>query len=633
MASSTVYTSALSADIALTSGGTSVPQSRPIPGSEKDMIRNDASGFVFKVDELTQLLRWLILGSDTGTFYRPGTSLTLDNLTLVRSLLATGQGLAVVKLVEDVFEKARAPRQDTTLMTLAVAARHGTATPSDMASREVRAAAWDVVRKLRTMTQVYSFLKYYQLAGSSGGWGALAKRAICDWFISHDARWLTYQSHKYGSREGWTAADILRLVHLNAGKFQTPMQLAVKAAASKRTDDLVRLPHGKIAEETYAQKYDREVAALEAKSGGDAVEFGEVKAYLDAISELKDMITEDETLLPRVIELVHLHRFTREFMQTWMLKHCVVHEALLLSPDGTKVTMPITALLRSLAVLTVKGVFGSYRVAKLVADHIQNREVLVRGHVHPVALLLAWATYKQGRGDKSSLTWDPHATIVAGLESAFRASYSTVAPTGKRIFHAFDGSGSMSCGIAGLPITAAQATAVMGLCFSAAEDPDTQKFAIFSSGRSNHTYDRSSGLTEFSFPPETTLDQTAQVTQKSDWGGTDCSLPIRTALDQFKASGGKKGLFDAFVIYTDNDTWAGTEHVCQSLKKYRDATKIPAKLVVVATRATSATVADPKDPLTFELVGFDAQAPKLLHDFLTGDMLELPVALTGSDAS
>ena len=46
---------------------TETPQGLPIPG--RDMVENNAGGFVFKLDEWKQLERFLILGSEGGTYY------------------------------------------------------------------------------------------------------------------------------------------------------------------------------------------------------------------------------------------------------------------------------------------------------------------------------------------------------------------------------------------------------------------------------------------------------------------------------------------------------------------------------------------------------------------------------------
>jgi 60 kDa SS-A/Ro ribonucleoprotein len=73
---------------------------------------------------------------------------------------------------------------------------------------------------------------------------------------------------------------------------------------------------------------------------------------------------------------------------------------------------------------------------------------------------------------------------------------------------------------------------------------------------------------------------------------------------------------DAFVIYTDSETWAGAVHPSAALRRYREATGIAARLVVVGLTSTGFTIADPKDPGRLDVVGFDSTAPALIGDFV-----------------
>jgi 60 kDa SS-A/Ro ribonucleoprotein len=50
------------------------------------------------------------------------------------------------------------------------------------------------------------------------------------------------------------------------------------------------------------------------------------------------------------------------------------------------------------------------------------------------------------------------------------------------------------------------------------------------------------------------------------------------------------GLYDAFIIYTDNETWYGNIHPSEALDNYRSATGIDAKMIVVATTPTSNSI-------------------------------------------
>jgi len=91
-------------------------------------------------------------------------------------------------------------------------------------------------------------------------------------------------------------------------------------------------------------------------------------------------------------------------------------------------------------------------------------------------------------------------------------------------------------------------------------------------------------------------------------GGTDCALPMVHALKE-------RWEVDTFVVYTDNETWAGSIHPVQALQQYRRETGLPAKLIVVGLTATQFTIADPSDAGMLDVVGFDASAPAVMADF------------------
>jgi 60 kDa SS-A/Ro ribonucleoprotein len=73
---------------------------------------------------------------------------------------------------------------------------------------------------------------------------------------------------------------------------------------------------------------------------------------------------------------------------------------------------------------------------------------------------------------------------------------------------------------------------------------------------------------------------------------------------------------DAFVVMTDNETWAGKIHPVEALRNYRGTMGIPAKLVVVGMTSTGFSIADPDDGGMLDVVGFDAAAPAVIADFL-----------------
>ena len=62
--------------------------SRPLPG----MVPNNAGGFAYRADDWTRLDRFLILGTEGGTYYVGEATLTLQNAEVVaRCLAADGE--------------------------------------------------------------------------------------------------------------------------------------------------------------------------------------------------------------------------------------------------------------------------------------------------------------------------------------------------------------------------------------------------------------------------------------------------------------------------------------------------------------------------------------------------------------
>jgi hypothetical protein len=101
------------------------------------------------------------------------------------------------------------------------------------------------------------------------------------------------------------------------------------------------------------------------------------------------------------------------------------------------------------------------------------------------------------------------------------------------------------------------------------------------------------------------------------FSSTDCALPMVRALEN-------KEQVDAFVIYTDSETYMGKIHPQAALEEYRRATGIDAKLIIVGMTSNCLTIADPKDLNTLNLAGFDTATPRLINDFISGGLLPPP---------
>ena len=103
---------------------TAVPataQSLPIPGRESEMVANAAGGMVFRVGTFDRLRRFLVLGSDAPTYYAGSRELTIGNIEGVLAALEE-DGLRVVREIREISTGGRAPKNDSALYALALAA-------------------------------------------------------------------------------------------------------------------------------------------------------------------------------------------------------------------------------------------------------------------------------------------------------------------------------------------------------------------------------------------------------------------------------------------------------------------------------------------------------------------------------
>ena len=85
------------------------PQSAPIPGTSQ--VRNDNAGYVWAVDDWTRLDRFLILGSEGGSYYASERKLTRDNAEAVLRCIAADGARVVARIVAS---RTRAARPRTT---------------------------------------------------------------------------------------------------------------------------------------------------------------------------------------------------------------------------------------------------------------------------------------------------------------------------------------------------------------------------------------------------------------------------------------------------------------------------------------------------------------------------------------
>src|SRR5262249_7317869 len=95
------------------------PQSEPIPGT--DQVPNSAGGFTWQLDDWGRLDRFLILGSEGGTYYVGERELTQDAANAVLRCIRA-DGIRTIDRIVAISETGRAPKNDPAIFSLAMAA-------------------------------------------------------------------------------------------------------------------------------------------------------------------------------------------------------------------------------------------------------------------------------------------------------------------------------------------------------------------------------------------------------------------------------------------------------------------------------------------------------------------------------
>lgn len=290
------------------------------------------------------------------------------------------------------------------------------------------------------------------------------------------------------------------------------------------------------------------------------------------------------------VNLILNERLTAwEAFPTEALKHAEVWKALL------QAGMPMTAMLRNLGRMTANGALDK-ETARIVIDAFSNEALIRAARVHPFAILVAMRTYAEGSGMRGNLTWTPRKDILNALEAAFYLAFGNVEATGKRILHALDVSGSMGNPIANLNMSVREAAAAMMLVTMKADGQ--REFFGFT-----HQ------LKRLNLPEDGRLPTLVSQVRGLEFGDTDASLPFVHALKTGED-------YDAAIVYTDNETYAGERHVDTVLAEYVAKIGHPVKLVVVAMTSTGFTIGDPANPNILNVAGMDAAVPGLVSDFI-----------------
>ena len=668
------------------------PQNRAtIPQTCKmdiNQVLNCSGGYVWKLSLLEHVNRYLVLGGakDMGNYYMQAEKVSHECALSVLQMIRNpdpSQFVQLCDLLKAVSVGGRAPKQEPVLLSLAAAIVFAK-TP------EEKKIAFETLKVcIRIPTHAFmlaGFVRDLSMAKTVNrgkGWGTGFRRAMSHYYISHTGRDLAYHMTKYQNREGWTHADMIRMLHIDpatladdgarlmfdyvmmkyARKSKTPsdktlatlaskhvvlpnpFKAMTKAEFEKKLDAIETPPIPTTAASLITPKVgaqvptkvggfisaltsimpsnptatvtapattatavttvkqhedddslviisDEEVSGSKKKNGTQLQQVAHFLKHLNALhdaGEKKDV--------PLACALIRSGRLVREHVPTALFGSKEIWTTLL-------ETMPMEALLRNLGKLTQIGVVADKY--KEIAARITNQEEVLKARIHPIKVLVAYKVYKNGHGDLGSLVWTPNMFVMVAMTQLFKLSYGTITPTGQRIMVALDVSGSMSSPVLGSKIlNCRDASVAMALLYL--ETEKNVNVVAFSAGLTDLCAPSRNQLTR-----GMTIDQALSVTNGMAFSNTDCVLPIKHAIE-------KNLQVDAFIVLTDNETYAPNEHPQSALVRYRVLTGIQAKLIVIGMTGNCFTIADPTDKNTLNLAGFDTSTPEIASMFLRGE--------------
>ncbi|URQ04713.1 Ro-like RNA binding protein [Streptomyces phage Emma1919] len=390
----------------------STPQTKRTPG-RTDEVKNNAGGFVFKVDDKSRLERFLVLGTDKGTYYVGEQKLTAQNISFLKEMVRKDERL-VVDTAVDVSVNGRALKNSPALFAMATVMTEG----------QDKAYAREAVQKVaRTSTHLFEYAQYID---DLGGWGRAKRRSVAEWYENKSLDMLAYQAVKYRQRNGWTHRDLFRLSH----------------------------PQG----------VDQGVGNfILGKDVESEVEILKGFAEMQSATSVKDVIRTLETF----------RNLPWETIPTQFLKDVKVWKTLFYNGQlrGQALIRNITRLARISAFDDM--VFATdYANAIANQEMIQKTRLHPINFLNAVVVHEYGQIDRNGYSMWSAgrkKDWKSNGKIVDALNEGFHMAFKTVEPSGKRTLVATDVSGSMSQSAIGLDLSCAQVSAAVAMTVARTE--------------------------------------------------------------------------------------------------------------------------------------------------------------------
>lgn len=398
---------------------------------------------------------------------------------------------------------------------------------------------------------------FTQLTGRRVGSSRALAAGFKQWYEDKSASSLCYQTTKYPQRAGWTHGDLIRAVHPKPSDEVTNKLFAHLDEAVTGVSASELLPY-------------------------EELEYLHTKTLVHAAESKAD-----------IVKLLEAGKATWEIVPTQWLNEPEVWDVLL------EKGVPMTALMRNLGRLSKIGLIKPLSAAeRQVCVQLTNPEAVQKARLHPYNVLVAQATYASGRGFRGGSSWPVSQEVVEALEATFEAAFGNLEPTGKRYLLGLDVSGSMGSRMRNGPLSCRESSGAMAMVTKRLEEQC-------------YVHGFSTGFVDLRLTRKDSYKDVINKISGLPFQGTDCAIPMLWA-------GNNKIEVDAFVVYTDSETWHGDVHPYRALKAYRQAMGIDARLVVVGMEGNRFSIADPNDPGMLDVVGFDSSAPRIIGDFTAG---------------
>lgn len=595
-----------------------------------DQVLNHAGGYVFQLSPQDHVMRFLILGSSNSANYYQSSGQVLSEcstpvLQMIRSSKPDDFN-NLCTMIESVSVQGRAAKQEPTMLSLAAAIVFASTHDQKQMALALISKCVRIPTHLFMLTSYISDLSQCKPEIKKGrGFGRGVRKALTNYYSVQSGLSLAANVTKYKNREGWSHADLLRMLHIhpatlkdlgaclvskylitcNKGDKKSMEKILSEIIDAKTFSEAIDSLHIAFSEEVLYELFK----TPEAKAESNFKMLIDTAKYLHAILEIENCTTSSIDVA-RAVVLIETHGFVREQIPTHLLNSPEIWKALLMSKgvNGKKAGMPLEALIRNLGKMSSIDNFMAQN-EQIICQRLLSDEDIKSSRIHPFKVLVGSKTYSSGNGVKGSQSWKTSSIVQNTLTKTFLKAFRNVDPTGKNFMIGLDVSFSMDTPCMGCPISCREASAALALMLYEIEpNVSVRGFSAASvSGSGFHNFDPNlrHGMT---------LKQFIEATSTS-FGSTDCSLPMRRAIDE-----GSKH-YDVFIIMTDNETFAGPIHPQVALENYRKfANKPDAKLIVIGMTANFLTIADPNDRNTLNLAGFDTAIPEIISMFVRGEI-------------